>query len=90
MTTTHDANSEIYQDRGCEISPSCLDCPLPQCRYDDPVWFQRYRRMERDRVVWEAMQREGLPVTEAAERFSVTVRTIFRIKARCLEERHAG
>ena len=25
-----------YEDTGCEASDSCLDCPLPQCRYDDP------------------------------------------------------
>ncbi len=30
-----------YEDTGCEVSPSCLNCPLPQCKYDDPVWFQR-------------------------------------------------
>ena len=28
-----------YEDTGCEVSSSCLDCPLPQCKYDDPAWF---------------------------------------------------
>ena len=37
-----------YEDTGCEVSPSCLTCPLPQCKYDDPVWFQRHRRLARD------------------------------------------
>ena len=84
MTTTLDSSIDIYQDTGCEESHSCLACPFPQCKYDDPVWFRRYRRLERDRVVLSTMRREGLPVAEAAERFSVTVRSIFRIKARCL------
>ena len=25
-----------YEDTGCEASDSCLDCPLPFCKYDDP------------------------------------------------------
>ena len=72
-----------YEDTGCEVAPSCLRCPLPQCKYDDPVWFQRHQRMARDLKVWSAMQSESLTVEAAAERFSVTVRTVFRIMRRC-------
>ena len=71
-----------YEDTGCEVSPSCLTCPLPQCKYDDPVWFQRHRRLARDLKVWSTMQFERLTADEAAQRFSVTVRTIFRITRR--------
>ena len=74
-----------YEDTGCEVSPSCLSCPLPQCKYDDPGWFQRYRRFSRDMNVLTVMQREGLTVEETAERFSVTVRTVFRAMRRCRE-----
>ena len=74
-----------YEDTGCEVSPSCLTCPLPQCKYDDPLWFQRYRRITRDMKVWSTMQSEALTVEEAADRFSVTVRTVFRIMRRCRE-----
>ena len=74
-----------YEDTGCEVSESCLNCPLPQCKYDDPIWFQRHRRMARDLRVWSAMQMESLTVEEAAARFSVTVRTVFRIMRRCRE-----
>ena len=72
-----------YEDTGCEVSASCLNCPLPQCKYDDPGWFQRHRRLARDLKVWSTMQSETLTVEEAAERFSVTVRTVFRIMRRC-------
>ena len=72
-----------YEDTGCEVAPSCLSCPLPQCKYDDPVWFQRHRRLARDLKVWSTMQSERLTADEAAQRFSVTVRTIFRITHRC-------
>ncbi len=85
--TTVDAVPEFfhYEDTGCEVSLSCLNCPLPQCKYDDPAWFQRYQRLSKDLVVLTAMQSENLTVDEAAERFSVTVRTIFRIMRRCRE-----
>ena len=72
-----------YEDTGCEVSGACLDCPLPHCKYDDPACFQRNRRLARDFKIWSAMQQHDLTVEEAAERFEVTVRTIFRIMRRC-------
>ena len=72
-----------YEDTGCEASDSCLNCPLPKCKHDDPVWYQRNRRLARDFQVMYAIQQESLSMEEAAERFSVTVRTVFRILQRC-------
>jgi len=72
-----------YQDTGCEVASSCFDCPLSQCKYDDPAWFQRNRRLARDFNTRSAMEQDGLTVAEAADRFSVNVRTIFRIMRRC-------
>lgn len=72
-----------YRDDGCEISPSCLRCPLPMCKYDDPVWFQREKRRERDEEVLSAMRMQNLTVPEAAARFDISQRTIFRILQRC-------
>ncbi len=82
-----DAVPEFYQyeDTGCEVSPSCLHCPLPRCKYDDPIWYQKHRRLAKDLKVLTIMQLEDLTVEEAAARFSVTVRTIFRIMRRCRE-----
>ncbi len=84
-TAVADAVPEFYhyEDTGCEVSASCLNCPLPMCKYDDPVWFQRNRRLAKDFKVWAAIQQEDLSVEEAAERFEVTQRTIFRIIHRC-------
>jgi hypothetical protein len=42
--------------------------------------------MARDLKVWSTMQSESLTVEGAAERFSVTVRTVFRIMRRCRDE----
>ncbi len=72
-----------YEDTGCEVSAACLECPLPRCKFDDPAWYQRNRRLARDFRVMCTIQQECLSMEEAAERFSVTVRTIFRILQRC-------
>ena len=72
-----------YEDTGCEASDSCLDCPLPMCRYDDPAWYNRNRRLARDFRIVQAMQQESLSVEETAIRFSITARTVFRVIQRC-------
>ena len=77
--------TSTHADTGCKYSPSCLACPLPVCKEDDPLWFQRNRQMVKDLTVWATMQRERLTAEAAAERFSLTTRTIFRIMARCRE-----
>ena len=74
-----------YEDTGCEASDSCLDCPLPKCRYDDPAWYVRNRRLARDFRIVHTMQREDLSIEETAMRFGVTNRTVFRILQRCRE-----
>ena len=66
-----------YADTGCEVSISCLICPLPRCKFDDPVWYQSYRREGRDLQLIGA-RHEGLSVFQVAERFSVSPRTVHR------------
>ena len=39
---------ELYEepyipDAGCEVSSTCLSCPLSRCKHDDPM-EKRYRR----------------------------------------------
>jgi hypothetical protein len=68
-----------YRDDGCELSPSCLNCSLPRCKYDDPGWIQRERRRKRDAAVLQARQRDDLTVPQLAHRFRVSERTVFRI-----------
>ena len=72
-----------YADTGCEVARTCLECPLSRCKFDDMAWFTTYRRLARDFRVAAAIHSEGLSVQDAAHRFSVTPRTIFRILNRC-------
>ena len=74
--------STHFVDDGCEVSPSCLTCPLSRCKHDAPKWYSWHLRRVRDYQVWEAVRRLGLSTREAADRFGTTPRTIQRIAAR--------
>ncbi len=82
--------ADIYIDTGCEVSPSCLNCPLPVCKYDAPAQYGLLRRQQRDQEKITVMQREGLTMKAAAEQFGITERTMFRILRRNKEEAVAG
>ena len=71
-----------FLDDGCEVSPSCLDCPLSRCKHDAPKWYSWHSRRAQDYRVWEAVRRLGLSTREAADRFKTTPRTIYRIAER--------
>ena len=71
-----------YRDDGCDVSPSCLRCPLPRCKYDDPGWLTRVRRDHRDSQVLQIRRDEGATVLEVARRFHISQRTVHRIMAR--------
>jgi hypothetical protein len=67
-----------YRDDGCSVSPSCLTCPLPRCRYEEPGGLRAVLNEYRDRQIVE-LRRRGAPVPELAERFGVSRRTVFRV-----------
>ena len=73
----------IYQDTGCEVAGACLQCPLSRCKFDDMEWFIKYRRMAHDLRMAAVIHGEGLSIAQAAQRFSITPRTVFRVLRRC-------
>ena len=64
-----------WLDTGCRLSPSCLACPLPQCKHDLPYWRQREQQTRLPVAL-------ALPLAEAARALGVTERTVHRIRAR--------
>ena len=68
-----------YRDDGCEVCRSCLECPLPMCKYDDPGWLQRESRRSRDEAILRARRGEGLSVPVVAARFGISTRTVHRV-----------
>ena len=79
------AMSSHYVDDGCEVSPKCLECPLPLCRYDDPQGFENWRRRAkrtRDRAMILARVNHGTTAEELAKEHGIVPRTVFRILAK--------
>jgi hypothetical protein len=70
-----------YRDDGCEVSPSCLRCPLPRCRYDEPGGIRSILAEYRDREIVR-LRTEGWKVEDLAAHFQVSRRSIFRILKR--------
>ena len=66
-----------WRDEGCEVFPSCLNCPLPRCVEEESRGQQRLRMAERNRRMAELRQR-GKSVKEIAGLFGVSQRTVQR------------
>ena len=77
-------------DEGCDIFPSCLNCPLPRCIEEEPRGKQRLRTSARaKRMV--AFRQNGKSVREIAELFGVTERTVQRaLRARQGSHEHTS
>ncbi len=66
-----------YRDEGCEYAKACLDCPFPQCLFDEPRGRQRWMKQTRDREI-KRLFNAGNKVKELAALFGVSERTIQR------------
>ena len=76
-----DLNRIYIADTGCRYAPKCLSCPLPQCVHDGYRAGQS-RNASRDAEYMAIIATEQLTPSQAAERFGITKRTVFRIQAR--------
>ena len=76
----------LFDDKGCEAAPSCLACPLPQCKDDDPRWYNRLVKRRQDQAIVAALQQDGATQGQVAAQFGVTVRTVFRVQERLYRE----
>ena len=66
-----------YKDEGCEYAGACLDCPFPQCLYDEPRGRQRWLKGLRNREINRLFE-SGCRVKDLASRFDVSDRTVQR------------
>jgi hypothetical protein len=67
-----------YRDEGCELADSCLNCPFPQCIYEQPRGKQRWLKRARDCEIVRLFNSKGRSVRELAQVFGVSQRTIQR------------
>ena len=69
-------------DDGCDVHDRCVTCPFEQCKWDDPVAFNRARRRERDAsIVAYRREHPDLRVGAMADHFGITRRQFERIWA---------
>ncbi|MFC2001792.1 hypothetical protein ACFLUZ_04735 [Chloroflexota bacterium] len=67
-----------YRDEGCELADSCLNCPFPQCIYDEPRGRQHLFKKLRDGEIVKLFISEGKEVKELALMFGLSRRTVQR------------
>jgi len=75
-----------YRDKGCEFANSCLNCPLPQCIYEQPRGRQRWLKRLRAREMIRLFTNGGKEVKELAAMFGVSQRTVQRVLKRAKNE----
>lgn len=75
------ANSRVetmkWIDDGCEISNSCLECPLPQCKYDD-LRYSFSTLGARNAKIFQ-LHTEGVHTQDLVKQFGLAYRTVRRI-----------
>ena len=67
-----------YQDEGCDLADSCLNCPFPQCVYEQPRGRQRWLKKLRNKEIIRLFTAGGKGVKELALIFAVSPRTVQR------------
>lgn len=67
-----------YRDEGCDLAGSCLDCPFPQCIYEQHRGRQRWLKNRRDEEIARLFRNESKGVNELALTFGVSQRTVQR------------
>jgi len=66
-----------YEDRGCELFPSCLNCPFPHCIREEPWGKEKFlKRRRAERML--KLKEEGKSVGEIARIFELSTRTVQR------------
>ena len=66
-----------YRDGGCDLADSCLNCPFPNCIYDETGGRRRWLKGLRDREMARLFT-GGKGVKELALIFGVSRRTVQR------------
>jgi len=77
VETVYGAPEERYPDKGCELAPTCLDCPFPTCKYDQHVGGQTLLKTTRDQEIRRRFQ-AGASVDDLIKAYNVSKRTVQR------------
>jgi len=66
-----------YEDGGCELFPSCLNCPFPDCIREEPWGREKFLKRRRAERMME-LKKEGKSIGEIARIFELSTRTVQR------------
>lgn len=77
MTTTKEAPVIDHPDKGCELHPSCLDCPMPVCVEEIPCGKRNLLKFRRALQIIKLRQ-QGTPIRALCEQFRVSRSTVER------------
>ncbi len=67
-----------YRDEGCELADSCLNCPFPECIFEQPGGKRRLLMAQRNGEIARLFEHEKKSVKELAHIFKLSIRTIQR------------
>ena len=71
-----------YSDEGCELAPSCLACPFPQCADDIPGGRHALLLGRRDNEIAHLYHDQRLTIEQLAGAFRISRRTVQRVLKR--------
>ena len=78
---SQEANLPTDDAYTCDEAPRCTECPLPFCKFEVKGYDHARIFQEKHRRILDTIESEDLSIAEAAARFNLSKRTIFRIKA---------
>ena len=79
MTKYNDViNKNIILEDGCEFSDSCLNCPLPLCKYDDPILDKSKLKNNRNLLIM-TMKNSEFSNKNIAKALKISTRTVHRV-----------
>ncbi len=64
---------------GCEVAPHCLECPLKECKYDNPRAYRAYKLAKEVKKTIQLLK-QGLPPSEVAKIMGVGEREVYKRK----------
>jgi len=70
-----------YRDEGCELAPSCLECPFPRCVFEETGGKRHGIKEMRNNEIRRLFFSGQWQVSALAARFRVSTRTVQRALA---------
>lgn len=68
---------DVYADHGCDVAPSCLSCPLDECKYVEP----RSRTKHKDDLILADLD-AGMAIEDVAKKHDTSERSVYRATER--------